>query len=242
MLNRVPITLVAIFFFSCAGFAANSGVPPKAVQSAPVDKGWWMERHEKRVQQAASGKDVALIFIGDSITQQWERSYKIWNQYYRPYGALNLGFSGDRTENVLWRLQNGEIKNLSPRVAVILIGTNNTGHRQDDPADTALGIRKIIDLSRAEMPETKILLLGIFPRGAIPDDPKRVINRKINALIKEFADNEHVYYLNINDRFLENDGTLSKKIMPDLLHLSEEGYQIWADAMKPLLTKLMTQQ
>lgn len=212
---------------------------PKAAQPVPVEQEWWKNRHDKKAQDTGRKKKAQLVMIGDSITQKWEAAYKIWNQYYAPYGAVNLGYSSDRTEHVLWRLQNGEIDGMSPKVAVLLIGTNNTGHRQDPAQETAAGIRAILDVLREKLPETKILLLGIFPRGETPDNPRRMLNEEINAIIAKFADNKHIYYLNINDTFLQEDGTISKTIMPDLLHLSEAGYQLWADAMKPALSQLM---
>jgi lysophospholipase L1-like esterase len=120
-----------------------------------------------------------------------------------------------------------------------MIGTNNTGHRQDPPEETAAGIKAIIARLNEKLPETKVLVLAVFPRGAKADDKLRKINDGINELISKFADGERVFYLDINRTFLSEDGTLSKEIMPDLLHPKQKGYQVWADAMEPTIVKLM---
>jgi beta-glucosidase len=136
-------------------------------------------------------------------------------------------------------LQHGAVDGLDPKVAVLMFGTNNTGHRQEDPKTTAIGIKRNIDELRQRLPNTKILLLAIFPRGEKPDDKLRVINEQVNAIIAGFADQQKIFFANINQAFLEQDGTLSKDIMPDLLHPNEKGYEIWAKAMAPELNKLL---
>ena len=151
-----------------------------------------------------------------------------------------LGFGGDRTENVLWRLMHGEVDGIAPKVAVLMVGTNNTGHRQEDPATTAAGIKRDVEELRRRLPETKILLLAIFPRGEKADDPLRLINQKVNAIIAGLADNQHVYFLDIGKAFLTADGMLSTDIMPDLLHPNEKGYEIWARAIAPQLNRLLS--
>jgi beta-glucosidase len=183
-----------------------------------------------------------LLFIGDSITHGWESDGKeIWRREYQPYHALNLGFSADRTEQVLWRLQHGEVDGLHPKVTVLMIGTNNTGHRQEDPRSTQAAIARIVAELRQRMPETKILLLAIFPRADKPGTAVAAINDQINALLPALADGRHVYFLNINQALLEGDGTLSKQVMPDLLHPNEQGYARWAAAMAPTLQQLLRQ-
>jgi beta-glucosidase len=184
--------------------------------------------------------------IGDSITHWWEKfgknrpgGQKVWNEYYAKRNAVNLGFAGDRTENVIWRLQNGEVKGISPKLAVLLIGTNNADHRKEDPKDTALGIQTIISELRTRLPKTKILLLAIFPRGIDENDALRKLNEQTNTIIAKFADDKKVFFLNINSKFLGENGQLSKKIIPDLLHPNENGYRIWAEAMEPTIEKLM---
>ncbi|MCA9263856.1 MAG: GDSL family lipase [Planctomycetales bacterium] len=201
---------------------------------------WWMPRHEQKLADLKKQGQVDLLMIGDSITHGWESGGKeVWNKYYADRHPFNIGFSGDRTEQVLWRLEHGEVDGIAPKLAVIMIGTNNTGHRQDPAAETAEGIKEIVQQLRQRLPETKILLLAIFPRGATTEDKLRKINDEINGIICHYADDEHVFYLNINDTFLDDDGTLPKSVMPDLLHPNPQGYALWAEAMEPTIAKLL---
>jgi lysophospholipase L1-like esterase/photosystem II stability/assembly factor-like uncharacterized protein len=224
---------------ACPDYRTASVTPSRLDESWSID--WWTPRHEKKLADGqALGKQAQVVFIGDSITEGWEKSgAPVWDQHYKSLNALALGFGGDRTENVLWRLQHGEVDALAPKVAVLMFGTNNTGYRKEDPVTTAAGIRRNIDELRRRLPATKILLLAIFPRGAGADDEARRINDKVNAIIAGYADNRHVYYLDIGQSFLQPDGTLSKEIMPDLLHPNRKGYEIWAEAMAPTLNKLL---
>ncbi|MGL6159140.1 glycoside hydrolase family 3 N-terminal domain-containing protein [Microbulbifer sp.] len=200
---------------------------------------WWLPRHEEKLARIEQG-NVDLLMIGDSITQGWEKEGKaVWEKFYGGRNAVNLGFGGDRTENLLWRLQHGEVDGIEPKAAVLMIGTNNTGHRREEPRFTAAGIRAVLDELRSRLPDTRILLLGIFPRDEQPGTPMRKINSGINEIIASYADGENIFFLDIGDRFLAEDGRLSAKIMPDRLHLSEQGYEIWAEAMEPTLAKLM---
>ena len=199
---------------------------------------WWKERHKNTVKLAREGGHD-LVFIGDSITQGWEESGKpVWDEFYGPRKALNLGFSADRTEHVLWRLLNGELDKVDPKAFVLMIGTNNTGQRQDDPAKTASGVRCILDLLRDRKPEAKIVLLSVFPREASADGKLRKMNYDLNQRIAAFADGQTILHLDVNASFLEKDGTLTKEIMPDFLHPGEEGYRRWAEALEPTLVKL----
>ena len=199
---------------------------------------WWKDRHEDKRALAEQG-NWELVFLGDSITHGWERNGQTtWDKYYGDRKAINLGFGGDRTEHVLWRLDHGEFDGYKPRVAVIMIGTNNTGHDMHPPEAIAAGVKKIVATIQNKSPDTKILLLGIFPRGATTDDPKRVNNDKTNDIISTMADEKRVFFLNINDEFLTEDGVLTKEIMPDLLHPKEKGYAIWAEAIEPTLARL----
>lgn len=236
---RRPLTLsfvmVAVICASISVAVAKD--PPSTVVPVPRDGGW-MKRHESFNERAKQG-DVDLIFLGDSITQGWEGkdAVPVWNKYYGARKAMNAGIGGDRTQHVLWRLDNGNIAGIKPKLAVIMIGTNNAG--ADTPEDIAAGIKAIVVKLRDKLPETKILLLGIFPRGAKPDDKARQVNIKANELAKTVADDKNVFYLDIGDKFLEPDGTLSKEIMPDLLHLNAKSYEIWAKATEPKVAELL---
>ena len=227
---------------TCPDFRTVSVTPDMLNESWAID--WWLPRHLEKLAEIKRRKDnneaTDLVFIGDSITQGWEKDgAAVFERNYKQYKALALGFGGDRTENVLWRLQHGEVDGIAPKVAVLMFGTNNTGHRREDPALIAAGIKRNLDELRKRLPDTKILLLAIFPRDPKPDTVMRGINEKTNALIANFADNQHVFFLDINKSFLDADGVLSKDIMPDYLHPNEKGYEIWARAMSPALLKLM---
>lgn len=200
---------------------------------------WWMPRHEAKLAEEGR-EDAQLLLIGDSITHGWEDAGKnVWNEYYSEYGTYNLGYGGDRTENVLWRLQHGEVDGINPELAILMIGTNNTGHRQDPAECTAKGIETILGELRERLPETEILLLAIFPREASPEGELRKLNNEINEQIENFSDGQHVHYMNINETFLDDDGVLSEEIMPDLLHPNEYGYKLWAEAMMPKIEELL---
>lgn len=202
---------------------------------------WWRQRHADKIKNV-SGQDIEILMIGDSITHDWEgKGKRVWNDYYSHRKAGNIGFSGDRTENVIWRLQNGEIEKISPRLCVLLIGTNNTGHRMDPVLASTAGIAAIISELRLRLPESKILLLGIFPRSASPDAEDRQRNDRINDIIKDFADSESVHFLDIGKRFLHDDGRLNLSLMPDELHPNEAGYKAWAQAMEPTLNELLNE-
>lgn len=207
----------------------------------PVDReaGWWQARHEAMNTRVAQG-NVDLIFIGDSITQGWEGSGKaVWDEYYAARNAVNLGISGDRTQHVLWRLDHGNIDGISPKAAVIMIGTNNSNGQDNTVTEIADGIRAIVTRLRTQLPEMQILLLDIFPRGA-DTNPQRGKILQVNQLARKVADrDEKVHYLAIGHHFVKDDGTISKAVMPDSLHLSPAGYQIWANAIEGKLRALL---
>ncbi|MDA3925858.1 MAG: GDSL-type esterase/lipase family protein [Kiritimatiellae bacterium] len=228
-------------FFVVAAMAVS--VVAQQVSTTPASRGeGWENRVARNAAQAQQG-NKELVFIGDSITDFWSnRGKSVWDKYYSQYNILNLGISADRTEHVLWRLDHGELDGYQPKLFVVMIGTNNTGHRpleKESPEDTIAGIKAILDRLEAKAPNSKVLLLAIFPRGATPQDGCRVRNAKVNAAIEKFADNKRVFWMNINDKLLESDGTLSKEIMPDLLHPNTKGYEIWASAMDSFVTKTL---
>lgn len=225
---------------------------PRHVATTPVprDEGW-MKRHESFNEISKKG-EATLVFLGDSITQGWSGAGKeAWAKHWAPLNAANFGIGGDRTEHVLWRLENGNFDGLKPKLVVLMIGTNNTGHQGRPQKElngaiynckaehTADGVRAILDKLAAKLPNTKVLLLGIFPRGATPTDKYRQQNEATNALIAKFADDKKVFYMDIGKTFLQPDGTLSKDIMPDLLHLSPKGYELWSEAIEPKVKELL---
>jgi beta-glucosidase len=244
---RVALSLLAALLWAlpCAARAdqAVQDVPAlkPEVQTAEWAQSWWMPRHQEKLDELKTRGQIDLLMIGDSITHGWENgaARKIWDRYYGQRNALNLGFSGDRTEQVLWRFQNGEIDGISPKLAIVMIGTNNAGHRREDPQQTAAGVQAIVERLAARLPHTKVLLLAIFPRGADSSDDLRKLNDATNKIIAGYADDRRVFYLDIGAAFLEDGGVLPKSIMPDLLHPNEKGYALWAEAMEPKVKELM---
>lgn len=199
----------------------------------------FMASHAKFVATAKEGK-AQLVFLGDSITAGWGRQSNIWNAAFGKYQPANFGIGGDRTQHVLWRIENGELDGIKPKAAVIMIGTNNSG--SDDAPGIARGITKIVEFIRKKTPNTKILLLAVFPRGDRPGGNLGAANDKlkqVNATIAKLHDGKHVHYLDIGGKFVPGNGPISADIMPDFLHLSAAGYQIWADAITPKLAELM---
>ncbi|WP_254511679.1 platelet-activating factor acetylhydrolase IB subunit [Anatilimnocola floriformis] len=210
--------------------------PNDAVVPAPRDAGW-MKRHDSFNERVKKG-NVDLLLIGDSITQGWEGAgKKVWEEFYTKRNAVNLGIGGDRTQHVLWRLDHGNIDGITPKAAVLMIGTNNSGSNSSE--QIAEGVKAIVDKLKQKLPETKILILAIFPRGASKEDTKRKVNEGANALIARLADDKQVFYLDIGQKFLTDDGSLSKEIMPDLLHLNEKSYRIWAESTEEKVSQLM---
>lgn len=227
----------------CPDYRTQSVTPEPLQESWAVD--WWLPRHEaKRAEVQAhrdAGRHVDLVFLGDSITQGWENEGKdVWARHFAKYHAVGLGFGGDRTENLLWRLQHGELDGMSPKAIVMLIGTNNTGDRLEDPALTVAGIQKNLDEVRRRQPQAKVVLLALFPRDEKPDGLLRRHNARVNALLPRLADGRQVVFLDIGRALTQPDGTLSKDILPDWLHLSPQGYEIWARNLEPTLTPLLT--
>jgi beta-glucosidase len=226
-------------------FATGSSFAQPAPQADPVTLAttpapltepwaveWWLPRHQEKL--AARNPDIELVLIGDSITHGWENEGRaVWARHFADIDTLNLGFSGDRTENVLWRLQHGEVDGLAPQLVVLMIGTNNTGHRLDPPEAIAAGVSAILAELRSRLPDSHILLLAIFPRGATVDDPERTNNRAANALLKTLAAEAGVEFADFNAAFLQDDGRLSQSIMPDLLHPAPAGYELWAEQLRP---------
>lgn len=212
---------------------------PEAVIPVPQTESWWTAQHEHVLARVRQG-DIDLLLIGDSITKGWtDEGRDVWNAYYGRRRAVNLGFNSDRTEHVLWRLEHGEIEGIAPKLVVLMIGTNNTSTRHDPPEETAAGVQAILTTLRTRLPSTKILLLGVFPRSASVDDPFRRLNAAINNHLPAYADNQHVFFLDLSRHFVDDHGRLSQDLMPDYLHPNERGYQVWADGMEIMVRKLL---
>ena len=230
----LAMALATYLLVSSHSFAQDK--PNDAIAPAPRDANW-MKRHDSFNERVKQG-NVDLLFIGDSITQGWERAGKgAWDEFYGKRNAVNLGIGGDRTQHVLWRLDHGNIDGIKPTLAVLMIGTNNASLNTSE--QIAAGVTAIVEKLRVKLPETKVLILAIFPRGPDKEDARRKVNEGANAIIHKLADNKMVHYLDIGPSFLAADGTLSKEVMPDLLHLNEKSYRTWAEATEPKIKELL---
>jgi lysophospholipase L1-like esterase len=239
---------VTLFLCACtnADDAANSAI-------VPVPQGGMEKRHAEKVA-AAKAHAFDLLMVGDSITHNFDTPafQPVWQQFFAPRNALNLGYSGGRTENTLWNLMNGELEGQSPKVVTLLIGTNNSDDANyrvvHTPEQIFEGTAAIVKLLREKCPAAKILVLRIFPRTNVYKNPLGIergsaekrfaTNQRASELCAQLADNEHVFFLDVNHVFLRPDGTIDPKLMPDLLHPSPEGALAWAKAMEPTLSRL----
>lgn len=198
------------------------------------------DRHQSHLDRIKEGP-IGVLFFGDSITQGWEKQPEIWETAFGQWNPANFGIGGDRTQNLLWRIDHGAFENINPnpKVLVLMIGTNNSNNNK--APEIADGIRLIIQRTREQLPDTKVLLLAVFPREprkGQTDNPQMEVIKKLNPMLEKMDDGETVFYKDIGHVFLK-DGRIPQEIMPDGLHLTKEGYQLWADAVKPEIEKLM---
>jgi lysophospholipase L1-like esterase len=222
--------------------AVSVWADPSSIIPVPRDANWRV-RHDLLNKRAKENPDAELLFIGDSITQGWEGSGKeVWQKYYGNRKAINLGIGGDKTQHVLWRLQNGNIEGLKgPKAAVVMIGTNNSGAEDSTPEQIVEGIQAIVKELRTKLPGMKILLLGIFPRAENMTAQRGKL-AAINQVIQKLDDGKNVFYMDIGYLFLDKDGILPATIMPDYLHPNAKGYEIWAEAIEPKLKALLAEK
>lgn len=262
------LSLITLAALACSCFAATISPPGTAVATRLPDeqqepfwagKGFWNRRHAAKLAEIAAGpKEYDCVFVGDSITHNWEgwsdpidvvkvtRQHEIgklkfpngpgsrvWNEMKGKHRLLNLGVGGDSTQHVLWRLENGEMDGYRARCVMLMIGANNY-----QPADdVAAGIKACVDKIAEKQPQAKILLSPIFPSRREPSDTRRLFENRVNAIIRRFADGKKVVWVDFNAQFLEPDGTLTPEMMPDFLHPLERGYRIWQNAVEPYLVK-----
>ncbi len=214
-------------------------LPQSPTKPVPRNDHGWVARQEKLNERVKEHPDAQLLFIGDSITHGWEGNGKeVWQKYYEKRHAINLGIGGDQTQHVLWRLDHGNLEGLHPKLAVVMIGTNNAGSGNSSK-EIADGVKAVVDKLRANVPDSKVLVLAIFPRDPVATGRLRKVNDAANEIIGKFADNQNVFYLDINQKFLGANGSLAKDIMPDFLHPNAKGYEIWATAIEPTVAKLL---
>lgn len=243
LLSSLSVALVAL---PTLGQPSPTTRPVPAATPSPRNDPNSKIAHEQLVKKAQSGR-IDTYFLGDSITRrwgstdpQWAENFANWKKNFHGWNAGNFGWGADSTQNILWRIRNGELDGVNPKVIVILAGTNNIGSRPGPASkvpDTIAGLRAILDTCREKAPNAKIILMGITPRN-----DNIAVMPEINAVnqgLAAMADQKHVYYLDINHHLASPDGKLFDGMTIDNLHLSTKAYQIWADALKPLLTEFL---
>jgi lysophospholipase L1-like esterase len=246
--------LLPAFALAVTAVHANTAIipAPRDANDGRFGGEAFIQRHEEFLTIARAQRCDDL-FIGDSITDMWRedersgvpRGKRVWDKYFAPLHALNFGIGGDRTQHVLWRIAHGELDHLKPKVIVLLIGSNNTGveHETGKPrnltAEAIAGVKAVVGAIRGKLPETKILLLGIFPRGENAGLPQRQQIREINAALAPLDDGKYIHFLDIGARFLKPDGAISRAVMPDCTHPNVQGYEIWAKAIEHPLQQLL---
>jgi lysophospholipase L1-like esterase len=237
-------SLILCFFLSVVSLPVALEAQTAATQpepaTVPVIRNDWLRRHEGFTDLAKKG-DIDLLFLGDSITDGWRNergAAPVWRKYFESLKPANFGIGGDRTQHLLWRLQNGELDGIQPRVAVVMIGTNNLA--QNASEEIAEGIKLIVQEIRSRSSKTRVLLLAIFPREEKPGVLREKLHQ-VNAIITKLEDGKNVRYLDIGGKFLQPDNTISQDIMPDFLHLSLRGYEIWAEAIIDVLKEMMAE-
>jgi beta-glucosidase len=256
-MKKALLSLGAAAALVVSSFAQRPAAPSEKAAhidaSAPIMKvdpsGKFLRMHESFLARRTAGP-IGVLFLGDSITEGWTKAPHIWAHYYGKMDAANFGIGGDQTQHVVWRIENGELDGIHPKVTVLMLGTNNSAYHTAEEIFAA--DKKIVDLIRTKT-GSKVLLLAIFPRDAgkdrqtgqitertRADAAKRVpVINATNAMLAKLDDGQNVRYLDIGKQFLGQDGKIPFTIMPDQLHPTAAGYQLWAEAMQPLLTEMM---
>jgi beta-glucosidase len=221
---------------------ATSSPKHKAVMPAPRIADWWFARQAEKIGLMSKG-DIDLLMVGDSITHNYENEkvgLKVWEKYFVPLKAINLGFGGDRTEHVLWRLDHLPVMKVAPKAAVLLIGTNNICWGSDTPKQAAEGVQAIARKLKVIYPDMNVLVLGVLPRRRNLDHPHRKQINELNSYLPELLkDMKGVKFLDIGPAFLNEDGYLSEEMMPDTTHPSEKGHEVWSKAIEPELKRML---
>ena len=247
---------VAMFELDSAGCEPHEAIPDnshetrrnKDLDQGPFGDLWWKNRFHNHLKQIAAlkGGTVDLALVGDSITHFWERKCPAsWAALTNRYSAINLGYGGDRTQDVLWRITNGELDGYRAKVVMVMIGTNNNSARNSRPEHVARGVERILEVVKEKQPQAKIVLLPIFPRGSKADWTIKYHaaahrrNLATNPLLRRLADGKRVFWLDFNSSLADADGHVPYDIMNDAIHPSAKGYAVWMKALSPLLEKLL---
>ena len=262
-MKRLMILCAAVALSASVAAATTDAEPvsPERQNTWWAGSGYWDRRHAAKLKEIAAGpKEYDFVFIGDSIPHGWEgwsdpsdleavdKAYekgmlkfrngpgrKVWDEMKKEFRLLNLGCGGDTTQNVLWRIDHGELDGYKTRGVTLMIGTNNS----EPGEEIAEGIKAIVRKILEKQPSAKVVLMPIFPAEHSPSAPRRIRNAKASELAKSIADGKRVIWLDFNNVFLEKDGTLSAEMMPDYLHPLEHGYRLWRAAIEPVMRKVL---
>ncbi|MEC5385810.1 GDSL-type esterase/lipase family protein [Uliginosibacterium sp. H3] len=240
---RLTLGAAVLLLNACSGTSTPTPARPTAEEAPPKSAPQFIQAHQRFLERGMQGP-VDVLFLGDSITAGWSKAPDVWQRHYGAWRPANFGIGGDRIEDVQWRITHGELDNIRPRVVVLMLGTNDTGNLSG--AQIAERNRVVIDTVRTRLPDTKVLLLAIFPRGPRNTEPANIddarrrmqIIRAANDRMAAFDDGKSVRFLDIGERFMRN-GLIPPEVMPDQLHPSHAGYVIWAEAMQPLFDEMM---
>jgi len=238
------ISAVFLLQFSAVAQTNTPAVTPMvhtntAVVAVPRTD-WAVPRQNLVLERAGKNPgDYDIEFIGDSITEGWEGAgSNVWQEFYGKRKVINMGVGGDRTQHVLWRFEQGQLDGINAKVAVVMIGTNNSNNQDNTEAEILEGVTAIVQQIRVRQPETKIILLGIFPRGRT-FSPQRGKILQVNQALARLDDGKNIFYIDLGSRFIENNGSISESMMHDYLHPGEAGYKIWADGIETKLKELL---
>jgi len=246
VLNCVVAIAAALLLAGCAADDGDVEVSRVETMQIPVHQATTpvirlqkqcVKMHED-INKLASKGGIDLVFIGDSIVEFWgNRGKQVWAKYYAPRRGANFGINGDCTEHIAWRVDNGNFDNISPKLVIVLAGTNNT--RFNTAEQISDGVTLIVQKLRKKVPNAKILVMAIFPQGKRLDDYRRVKSVSANKTLKGIADGRMVHYIDIGHVFLKKDGTIDPKLLDDYVHPTPEGYRLWAEAIEPKVAELM---
>ena len=239
-MNRFLTFAIAVSISAMSTCPAQQDAKSPAITPQPRVEDWWVKRQAEKVAEMSKG-GIDLLMVGDSITQNFDSvGAEVWKKHFEPRKAINLGFGGDRTNHVLWRLDNLPKLKTAPKAAVVLIGTNNICWGSDKPREAADGVKAIAAKLQNLYPEAKVLVLGVFPRRRELTHPHRKQIIELNSYLPELLkDIPNVTFIDIGPKFLDDKGSLSKEMMPDSTHPSEKGHEIWAEAIVPTLKEMM---
>ncbi len=245
MLARPALPLLAAAVLGAGGAAAapSADAPRCATTPAPrvVEYPWmsnarWHEMFGQQLARAEQG-DIDVMFVGDSLTEMWPKP--LWDANFGRMKAANFGIGGDHTGNVLWRLRHPAMASFQPKLVVLMIGVNNINLCGEEPEQVFAGIQAVLAALRVQYPSARILLNALLPEGQRPDDDGRRKVLALNRLVRTLGDGKTVFFHDYGARFVAPDGTLSAALQPDFLHMSERGYRLLADAMRPDIEALL---